>query len=193
MKTREQAGIELPDAEDPLRELFAAASYDTLDNLAWPERGERWRSSRVEPGGSRPGSRVLEARPAGPPRPATRRAHRASTRRAVGLSGDDLPVYDCFRLGGLELVPGYRHEELKGAQQVALAASLRHRLVGDLRGFVRAGAGNVFALPDDIQIAGTRWGVAVGAMVPTRVGPVSAELGVRDDGSTLVSLALGWN
>jgi hypothetical protein len=35
--------------------------------------------------------------------------------------------------------------------------------------------------------------VGAGVYHPSPVGPVSLELGVRDGGSTLLSLAVGWN
>jgi outer membrane translocation and assembly module TamA len=111
----------------------------------------------------------------------------------AGFSGDDLPVYDWYRLGGVDLLPGYRHEELKGAQALAGALSLRYRLAGQLRLVVRGGAGNVFAGTDDMTLDGLRWGVGFGVYHPSPIGPVSLELGVRDDGGTLVSLAVGWN
>jgi outer membrane translocation and assembly module TamA len=111
----------------------------------------------------------------------------------VGLSGDDLPIYDWYRLGGVELLPGYRHEELKGAQAVAGAVSLRYRVKGQLRLVARGGAGNVFARTDDITLDSLRWGVGIGLYHPSPIGPVSVELGVRDGGATLATVAVGWN
>ena len=43
-----------------------------------------------------------------------------------------------------------------------------------------------------ITLSGLRWGVGVGAVYSSRVGPISLEVGVRDGGRTLVSLAVGW-
>ena len=71
--------------------------------------------------------------------------------------------------------------------------SLRFTAFGQLRLFVRGGAGNVFATTDDITLDGLRWGVGVGVYHPSPIGPVSLELGVRDDGGTLASLSVGWN
>jgi outer membrane translocation and assembly module TamA len=108
------------------------------------------------------------------------------------LSGDDLPVYDWYRLGGVTLVPGYRHEELKGPQALAGAASLRLRVLGQLRLLVRGGAGNVFATTSDITLSDLRWGVSAGVYHPSPVGPVSFELAVRDGGDTLATISIGW-
>jgi len=91
------------------------------------------------------------------------------------------------------LLPGYRHEELKGPQALAGAASLRVRAVGQLRIVARVGAGNVFATTGDVTLSGLRWGVAAGAYYPSPIGPVSIEFGVRDGGSTLTTLTVGWN
>ena len=58
---------------------------------------------------------------------------------------------------------------------------------------MRAGAGNVWAHASDIRLAGIRYGFAAGAVLPTRVGPISVELGLGDRGHTLVSFAAGWD
>ncbi len=194
VNTRAEAGIELPVTSDHVRAVFASATYDTLDSLAWPSDGKRLALRAVwSPAGLGPSHEywMFEVR--------GRLGHALGARSVVqldglvGLSGRDLPVYDWQRLGGVELLPGYCHEQLKGAQALAAAASLRYRIAGDLRLVARAGAGNVFARSSDIRLAGSHWGAAIGAMLPTRVGPVSAELAVHDGGGTLVAFALGWD
>ena len=174
--------------------LFGHVVVDTLDDLAWPEHGRRvelsgewspdslgadreyWRARFEYRGARQLGNRLV-----------------AQLDGLAGISGDDLPVYDWYRLGGVTLVPGYHHEELKGAQALAAALGLRYKLVGQLRLVARGGAGNVFATTDDITLDGLRWGVSVGVYHPSPIGPVSFEIGVRDDGSTLGSLSVGWN
>jgi len=111
----------------------------------------------------------------------------------VGLSGDDLPVYDHFRIGGPYLLPGYHHEELKGPQALAASLSLRYTVVGRLGVFVRGGAGNVFPSAADFGLSDLRWGVGGGAVFQSRVGPLALELGVGEHGRTLTSMSLGWN
>jgi NTE family protein len=194
VETVPQAGIDLPGSVDQVGALFGSVVVDMLDDLAWPERGRRLAAHGVwslsELGAERRYWRLeLEGRFA-------RTLHArlvAQLDGRVGLSGDDLPVYDWYRLGGVELVPGYHHEELTNAQAVAAALSLRYRLVGQLRIVARAGAGNVFARTGDISLEHLRWGVGVGLYHPSPIGPVSFELGVRDDGGTLATLAIGWN
>jgi NTE family protein len=194
VRAEPEAGLDYPESLDQVGALFGSVVLDALDDLAWPERGRRlavrgeWSLAGL--GAERPFWRVdIEAR-------AARRLGRGFVGQAdlrVGLSGDDLPVYDWYRLGGVELVPGYPHEELKGAQALAGALSLRYRVVGQLRLVARVGAGNVFERPGDVTLEGLRWGVGAGLYHPSPIGPVSVELGVRDGGRTLVTLAMGWN
>jgi outer membrane protein assembly factor BamA len=174
--------------------LFADLTLDTLDDLAWPEHGRRlevsgeWSLGSL--GAEREHWRALAEFRAG--RPLGKRVV-AQVDALAGFSGDDLPVYDWYRLGGVDLLPGYRHEELKGAQALAGAVSLRYRLAGQLRVLVRGGAGNVFARTGDITMDGLRWGVGFGLYHPSPIGPVSIEVGVRDGGSTLGTVSVGWN
>jgi NTE family protein len=193
VRTREQAGIALPEANDTVGALFAGFTFDTLDDHLWPEQGGRFGAQADwnldDLGATRPYWRLrFEGR-----------LGRGLGRKAAmqldgvfGLSGQDLPAYDHFRVGGPTLLPGYRFEELKGAQALAGSVSVRYTVLGSLRLVGRAGGGNVFAETQDITLSHLRWGVAAGLYFPTRVGPVSLEFGVRDGGKTLVSFALGW-
>jgi NTE family protein len=194
VETHPEAGLDLPESLDQVGALFGNLVFDTLDDLAWPEHGRRlavrgqWNLAGL--GAERRYWRLeIEGRVAWP------LASRLVTQLdgLVGLSGDDLPIYDWYRLGGVELLPGYRHEELKGAQAVAGAVSLRYRVKGQLRLVARGGAGNVFARTDDITLDSLRWGVGIGLYHPSPIGPVSVELGVRDGGATLATVAVGWN
>jgi NTE family protein len=196
VKTVARGGLEglLPTQYDQVGLLFGRLVYDTLDDLAWPEHGRRFALSGEWSLSDLGAERVYWRAEA-----ELRAAHGFGRRTALQLdavaflSGDDLPVYEWYRLGGVTLVPGYRHEELKGAQALAAALSVRARLVGQLRLLVRSGAGNVFATTGDATLEGLRWGVGVGAYHPSPIGPVSLELGVRDGGSTLATLSVGWN
>jgi outer membrane protein assembly factor BamA len=174
--------------------LFGRIVLDTLDDLAWPEHGRRlavfgdW--SLAGMGADLPYWRVWANARVG--RPLGERLV-AQIDALAGFSGDPVPVYNLYRLGGVELLPGYYHEELKGAQALAAGVSLRYRVAGQLRLLVRAGAGNVFASTADVGFNDLPWGVGVGVYHPSPVGPVSLELGVRKGGGTLVSLSVGWN
>jgi outer membrane protein assembly factor BamA len=194
VRAEPQAGLAYPESLDRVGALFGSVVVDTLDDLAWPEHGRRLAArgewSLAPLGAERRFWRVdIEGR-------AGRRLGRGFVGQAdlrVGLSGDDLPVYDWYRLGGVELLPGYRHEELKGKQALAGALSLRYRVAGQLRLVARVGAGNVFERAGDITLEGLRWGAGAGLYHPSPIGPVSVELGVRDGGRALATLAVGWN
>jgi len=194
VKTLPQAGLGQQETSDGVGQLFAGIAVDTLDDLHWPGAGGRlaldteWNLESL--GGTHPFWRLrLEGR-----------LGRSVGRRAavqldglLGLSGDDLPVYDHFRIGGPMLVPGYRFEELKGAQALAGSLTLRYRALGPLELVTRLGAGDVFDERDAIRLGELRWGVSVGLYYPSRVGPMSLEVGFRDGGGSVLSLAVGWN
>jgi NTE family protein len=188
-----EPGIDVPPGRDTVSAVFSTLTYDTLDDLEWPEEGSRilasgdWSPKGL--GGARAYWRTWTDARYSVPLVSRLGLH---LHGFLGVSGADLPAYDYYRLGGPSLVPGYHHEELKGPQALAASVSLRYRLAGKLRVLVRAGAGNVFDQGKDVTLAGLRWGVAGGAMYPSPVGPVSLELGVRDGGGVLVSLGVGW-
>jgi NTE family protein len=194
VKTTPRGGLDLAEESDQVGALFGRLVVDTLDDLAWPEGGRRLAvSGDWSLGGLGAAREYWRAQ-------AEYRVARPLGKRLVGdldalagLSGHDLPVYELYRLGGVALVPGYHHEELKGAQALAGALSLRYRLAGQLRVLVRGGAGNVFATTSDITLHGLRWGVGFGLYHPSPIGPVSLEFAVRDGGGTLSTLSVGWN
>jgi NTE family protein len=194
VKTIPQAGLGQQETSDHVGQVFAGFAVDTLDDLLWPGAGGRlaanaeWNVDSL--GATHPSWRLrVEGR-----------LGRSIGRRAtlqldalVGLSGDDLPVYDHFRLGGPMLVPGYRFEELKGPQALAAAMMARYRALGALELVGRVGAGDVFDDRDAIALGDLRWGASVGLYYPSRVGPMSVEIGFRDGGGSLLSVAVGWN
>ena len=193
VEVKPQPGVDVPAGSDAVSALFANAVYDTLDDLDWPEAGVRlgahseWSPAGL--GGDREyWTAWAEGRWAAP----LGRRLWLNVDGLGGLSGRDLAPYDRYRLGGPSLVPGYRREELKGAQSIGGGASLRWRVAGRLRVLARAGAGNVFESRRDVSLSGLRWGLAAGAMYPSPLGPVAVELGVRDGGGTILTLAVGW-
>ena len=194
VKTIPQVGLEQVEAKDTVARLFAGLTVDTLDDLLWPAAGGRL-AAQVEwnvdgMGATHPFWRFrLEGR-----------YGRALGSRAtlqldglLGLSGDDLPVYDYFRLGGPMLVPGYRFEEIKGPQALAGALALRYRFLGSLEAVARVGGGDAFDSRDAISLTDLRWGAGLGVYYPSRVGPISIEVGYREGGESLLSVGVGWN
>jgi NTE family protein len=194
VKTIPQAGLPQEETNDTVGQLFAGLAVDTLDDLLWPSAGGRlaagveWNVDGL--GATHPSWRLrLEGR----------RGRTIGSRATLqldgflGLSGDDLPPYDQFRLGGPMLVPGYRFEELRGPQALAGSLMLRYRVLGSLEVLARGGAGNVFDTRDAISLSDLRWGAGVGLYYPSRVGPVSFEIGFRDGGSSVLALGVGWH
>jgi NTE family protein len=188
-----QPGVDVPAGKDTVSALFGNAEYDTLDDLDWPEAGVRLAGhSEWSPAGLGGDREYWMAWADACYATALGRSLGVTLSGLVGLSGGDLAPYDWYRVGGPSLVPGYRHEELKGAQTIAGGFTFRYRLAGKLRLLARAGAGNVFESRSDVTLSGLRWGLAAGAMYPSPIGPVAVEVGVRDGGGTLVTLAVGW-
>ncbi|HET9314997.1 MAG TPA: patatin-like phospholipase family protein [Vicinamibacteria bacterium] len=194
VKTVPQAGLAQEEAKDGVGQVFGGFAVDTLDDLFWPRAGARlaldaeWNLDSM--GATHPFWRArVEGR-------LGRRVARRTTLQMdglLGVSGNDLPVYDHFRIGGPMLVPGYRFEELKGPQALAGALALRYRALGSLELVTRIGAGDVFDDRDSIRLGDLRWGASVGLYYPSRIGPMSLEVGVRDGGGSVLSLAFGWN
>ena len=52
---------------------------------------------------------------------------------------------------------------------------------------------NVYDSRSDITLDDLRWGVGVGLVHQSRVGPMAFEVGWRDSGASLLSASLGWN
>jgi NTE family protein len=193
VKTVPQAALPLPEASDTVSALFAGFRIDTLDDYLWPRTGvllaahAEWDIEGM--GASHPSWRLRFDGRLG--QDLGRRAT-VQLDGLAGFSGQQLQVYDQYRVGGPMLIPGYHHEELVGSQAIAGALSLRYTLVGRLRLVARAGGGNVFAETSEIGLDDLRWGVGIGASYGSRVGPVSLEIGFRNGGASLVTLVVGW-
>ena len=193
VRTSARVGVDAPEGSDRVGALVGRLAVDTLDDLAWPERGRRyliageWNLAAL--GADRTGWRArVECR-------VSHRLARRLTGQAdafAGLAGGEAPVYDRFRLGG-GLLPGHHQDQLKGAQAVAAAASLRYRVAGQLRVLARVGAGNVFPRLREVGLRDLRWGASAGLYHPSPLGPVSLELGVRRGGGSLAQLTVGWD
>lgn len=194
VRTDWKPGLALVEGTDDTRTFLAGIVVDDLDRLLWPESGRRvalrgWWSSKSF-GATWPFWRIE-----GEGRMGQRLGERLTLQldALVGVSGEEMPLYDWFRIGGPYLIPGYAHEQLKGPQALAGAVSLRYRMFGDLQALVRAGGGNVFETRSEIGLKDLRWGVGIGVMYPSRVGPLALELGWRNGGASLLSASLGWN
>jgi NTE family protein len=193
VKTHTRTGLDFPASDDRVGALFGCLELDTLDDLVWPEHGRRlaihgeWSLERLGADIS-----YWQVRAEGRTGRPLGRRFVAQVDVLASFSGGELPVYERQRLGGA-ILPGYRYEELKGAQALAAALSLRCRVAGQLRLLVRGGAGNVFARAREVTLGDLRWGASVGLYHPSPIGPVSLELGVRESGDVLTALTVGWD
>ncbi len=193
VRTYEEAGLDFPVGTDQVRTLEVGGVVDALDDRHYPSR-----RLRLEAKGdwSFPGlgatydywRTALLARAAIP----------GSDRLTVqvdgmgGLSGGEVPVYQFFRLGGPVLLPGYHIAELWGPEALAASLSLRYRVFRSLQVVARAGAGNVWPSREDISLNALPYGFGLGLYYPTRIGPVTANAGVRRGGGVLVTFAIGY-
>jgi outer membrane protein assembly factor BamA len=194
VRTEARAGLPQPEASDQVGALFARLTLDTLDDLAWPEHGQRLALSG-EQSLEELGADLVSWSVAGDAQAARTLTPRlvVQARGFAGFGGADLPVYDWHRIGGPGLVPGYHHEELKGRQAIAGSVALRFRLIGHLRAVGRVGAGDVFEQTGDVSLGDLRWGASAGLYHPSPIGPVALEIGVREGGATTTALSVGWN
>jgi NTE family protein len=193
VQTRTLPSLPVKNVNDRVGLLFGRVELDTLDDLDWPERGRRllltgeWSDAVL-------GADRSYWRAAGELRAAHTFGDRwtAQADAMLGLSRDDLPVYNWYRLGNVAQMPGYYQGELKDRQAMSGAISLRYRVFGQLRVLARGGAGRVFADAADLGFGDLKWGGAIGVYYPSPIGPVSLELGFRNRG-TVASLSVGWD
>ncbi len=193
VETFAEAGLDFPVGTDQVRTLEVGGVMDALDDRLFPSRRVRlearadWSLTGI---GATYDYWLTEL---------LGRAAIPAGRRVTlqldgfgGLSGKDVPIYEQFRIGGPVLLPGYHIQELWGRQALAASLSLRYRLVKNLYFVARAGAGNVWETREDIGTAALPYGGSLGFYYPTRIGPVTANFGVRRGGDTLVTFAIGY-
>ena len=193
VETLPEAGLDFPVGTDEVRTLEVGGVVDALDDRQYPSRRVRfeasadwnlaglgathdyWRASFLGRAAVPAGNRLV-----------------FQLDGLAGLSGKDLPVYEQFRLGGPVLLPGYHIQELWGPQAIAASVSLRYRVIKNLAIVGRGGAGNVWESKEAIGTASLPFGFSLGLFYPTRIGPVTANFGVRRGGDTLVTFAIGY-
>jgi NTE family protein len=193
VETVGRPGLEFPVGTDQVRLASFVFTYDGLDDPIYPRR-----LLRVE----------LRAERSVPEMGADRDYWKAEFlgRGAIplgsdavlqldgwaGFSGDDLPVYERFRLGGPALLPGYHIDEQWGAQVLAGGLAFRRQLWSGLEGVLRVGVGNVWEDRTDISSEGLRYGASIGLYRPSRIGPLAFDFGLRRGGGTLFSVSIGF-
>jgi hypothetical protein len=185
-------GVPVASGEDEYRVLGTLVAWDQLDDRDLPRAGAallaRSEWSLTGLGATRDYWRLrTEGRVAWSPVS----GFVLDAAAVLGLSDDDVPDYELFRLGGPVFLPGRPREERWGRQVLGAALSPGF----DVRGFrivMRAGTGNVWDRRDEISLHDLHWGLGAGLMRRTRFGPVALEAGLDDDGHAAVYVSAGY-
>jgi NTE family protein len=186
--TEARAAWPLPASRDKVWALEATGMWDTLDDPWRPRRGLRLQVSGDK---SLDGSSHRYWRLSGQGRVAV--ALPAGVLQAegfVGISGDDVPGYDLYRIGGPHLMPGFHREELWGRQ--ALAGSLAYSV--DLRALrltARVGAGAPFAERSQVELSGLLGGFGLSAEYQTPLGQLMVGWGTSPHGGSRLYFGAG--
>ena len=188
----ERNGIPFPEQTDTVVKSGVRLVFDNLDNRFFPGsgvrfdgRGERsmeslgatlgyWRLFGRADGYLRAGRVVLEGHVFG-----------------GGSEGDDVPVYDLYRVGGPVLVPGRAREEIWGSWAGAASVGIGFRPSPRWQIMMRAGAGNAWASREEVSFSTLHAGASLGVALSTAVGPLEVNLGVGA-GRLRVYVALGF-
>lgn len=112
--------------------------------------------------------------------------------------GSDVPVYDQFTLGGFNSLPGVSPGEIRGPYFLSGGVNYRFRLgnlspsLGDgVYTLLRAGAGNAWPEPSDMDLGDMVVSFAAGLGADTALGPLMLGVGRAEDESTSYFLSIG--
>jgi hypothetical protein len=191
VEARRLPGLGLPPGTDAYRVVHGTLAWDRLDDRDLPlsggavaVRGERsltglgaardyWRASATARGALSLGrSFVIEGA------------------ALLGLSGRDVPVYNFFRIGGPDVLPGRARDELWARQVLGLSLAPSY----DLRGFrigLRGGLGNAWADRSDVSLSDLRGGAGVRVSKRSPLGLVSLDAGLDDGGHAAFYFSIG--
>lgn len=192
VEVRERLGVDFAPDTFQHRVLVGRYVRDTLSSLALPRSGLRLsvlaEDNAESLGGTASYFRLRsEARAAVPAGPLT-----AEIRALYGYASGDLPVYDWFRIGGPELIPGLAREEIWGRQALAGSASLGFDPSSISRVYARVGAGNVWDRTREVTLSDLLVGFGLGVQVLTPIGPIQADYGWSEEGRSRFYFAFGW-
>lgn len=192
VETLERLGLPYPESDFQTRVLLVRYIRDDMSSLVLPREGSRLsiHAERNEEafGGTASYFRVqTEARIVIPLAPVT-----GQLRLFHGYSSGELPVHEWFRVGGPELVPGLAREELWGRQALAGSLSLGIDPASILRVGIRAGFGNVWERAAQVDPSDLLFGMGVGLVVTTPIGPIKADYGWAEEGRNRFHFSIGW-
>ena len=112
--------------------------------------------------------------------------------------GSDLPIYDQFRLGGINSIAGLNTDQLRGNYAVAVHLGYRYRFarmspsLGDgIYLLSQVDAGNAWLNADDVSANDMDVGVSAGLGADTVMGPFAAGVAKATGGQNMIFMALG--
>jgi NTE family protein len=182
VSVREKSGLEFGPSVESLRVFQSSFHVDSLDDLYAPRRGSAFHL-------------LLEKNVGGEDRTERYSRLRLRARTAVsfgsasalegamflGISDRPLPVSQQFRLGGPQLAPGLRRDQLWGDEALSLALGYRFFVTRNLSLLLRGSAANAFPHEDGgISLDALRIGVGWGMHYQTPFGPIQIEYGVSE-------------
>jgi len=114
-----------------------------------------------------------------------------TTNLQFGYLTSALSIFEKFRLGGSESLPGYHQDELWGRLILSFGIGFRAPLTSGIYYQIAGKFGNVW---EDIQYFNwreLRSGFKAGLLIPTPVGPISLDYGFDLHGRSLAYLSIG--
>jgi NTE family protein len=190
----------LPEADFDIGELFVRMSYDKLDNVNFPRRGEtfvlQWDAPRTDLGADQDSDLLrldwLAARTFG--------KHTLLGWISAGTALDEpAAVQDFFSLGGFFELSGLRPDSITGPH-AGIARLIYYRQIGrpgpgflNVAAYMGASleAGNAWEDRDDVSFESARKDGSLFLGLDTFVGPLYLAAGFDDEGETAYYLFLG--
>lgn len=117
--------------------------------------------------------------------------HTFYTNMNFGYLSRALCLYDRFRLGGLNSLPGYHQDEFWGNLLLALGIGYRTNLTEGVYANFLIMTGNVWDSFDTFNWTDMRVGVRAGVLIPTPIGPISMDYGHDLKNRGLLYLSIG--
>jgi hypothetical protein len=184
-------GLGLPTGTDTYRVLHGTLAWDRLDDHDFPLAGValavRAERSLTGLGASRD---YWRARATARGAVGVGRSFAIEGTALLGLSGRDVPVYDLFRIGGPDFLPGRPRDELWARQVLGL--SLAPSV--DVRGFrvaIHGGVGNAWTDGSSVALSDLRSGAGLRVSRPSGLGLISLDAGLDDSGHAAFYFSIG--
>jgi len=191
VESKRRPGLDLPAGTDAHRVLHGLVGWDRLDDRDLPVSGVA-----MAVAGERSLTGLGAARDYWRAR-ATARAAIGLGRSFVvegtallGLSGRDVPVYDLFRIGGPDFIPGRPREELWARQVLGLSLAPSYDVRG-LRIAIHGGLGNAWVDRARISLSDLRRGAGLRVTHRSVLGLVSLDAGVDEHGHAAFYFSIG--